>query len=169
MATVTSATSWLSSRRNHDVFLSFRGEDTGNGLTSYLYNALEEKGITTFRYDHQHPSNTSLSPFQAIEDSRFAIVVFSKNYASSTRCLDELANIFECMNKPAGLTVYPVFYHVNPIDVEEHFAKHEKGFRDNMDRVDRWKEALTKVANLTGWDLRNRYLIKFSSLLSSLI
>ncbi|KAF3432373.1 hypothetical protein FNV43_RR27113 [Rhamnella rubrinervis] len=160
MTTETSSTSSVSSPRKHDVFLSFRVEDTGSGLTNYLYNALEEKGITTFRYDHRK-TNTSLSPFQAIEESRFAIVVFSNNYASSTRCLDELAMIFECMNKPAGLTIYPVFYHVNPTHVEEHFAEHEQGFRDNMEKVDRWREALTRVANLTGWDLRNRHETDF--------
>lgn len=164
MTTETSSTSSLSSSRpTHDVFLSFRSEDTGNGFTNYLYNALEEKGIITFRYDHRK-TNTSLGPFQAIEESRFAIVVFSKNYASSTRCLDQLAKIFECMNKP-GLTVYPVFYHMNPTHVKEHFAKHEQVFRDNMGKVDKWKEALTEVANLSGWDLQNRYLITFFSLL----
>ena len=35
----------------YDVFLSFRGQDTRTGFTTYLYKALEQKGINTFMDD----------------------------------------------------------------------------------------------------------------------
>ncbi|KAM7473384.1 hypothetical protein LguiB_020627 [Lonicera macranthoides] len=54
---------------------------------------------------------------KAIEESNFAIVVFSKNYASSLWCLDELVKIMECSSKsPKGQTVMPIFYDVKPSD-----------------------------------------------------
>ena len=58
------------------------------------------------------------------------------------------------------LTVLPVFHHVNPSDVRnqrgtfaEAFAKHEERFKDTTTDVEKWKVALTKVANIAGWDL----------------
>ena len=42
-------------------------------------------------------TNISSNLLTAIEESRFAIVVISPKYVSSTWCLDELSKIFECM------------------------------------------------------------------------
>ena len=38
-------------QRNYDVFLSFRGEDTGEGFMSHLYKALCDVGMYTFMDD----------------------------------------------------------------------------------------------------------------------
>jgi hypothetical protein len=43
-------------------------------------------------------------------------VVFSKSYASSRWCLDELVEIVHLKNT-IGHTLFPIFYHVNPSDV----------------------------------------------------
>ena len=100
-----------------DVFLNFRG-DTRKGFTDHLHAALQRKGIMTFRDDENlvrgKPISQELS--KAIEESRFAIVIFSRNYASSTWCLDELTKIVRCM-KEMEMTVLPVFYDVDPSDV----------------------------------------------------
>jgi 3-dehydroquinate dehydratase len=115
------------------VFLSFRGKDTRYGFTDHLYNALIQKGIFTFRDDEELETGKPISQelLKAIEESRFAIVILSENYASSTWCLDELAEIVRCM-KENEMIVVPVFYHVNPSNVrhqrgtfEEAFTKHE--------------------------------------------
>ncbi|KAM7466182.1 hypothetical protein LguiB_013744 [Lonicera macranthoides] len=77
---------------NYDVFLSFRGEDTRRNFTDHLYDALTRAGIHTFRDDDQLPRGKHI-PFQlmkAIEESRISIIIFSKNYASSRWCLNEL-------------------------------------------------------------------------------
>ena len=70
----------------YDVFLSFRGVDTRNGFTSHLYAALEEKGIHTFKDDKELEAGKSISSelLKAIEESKFAIVILSEDYASST-------------------------------------------------------------------------------------
>ena len=108
------------SRRKYDVFLSFRGEDTRYKFTAHLYTALVKRGIVTFIDDENLERGKIISPelLQAIEDSRFAIVILSENYAYSSWCLDELAKIIEC-EKELGMIVLPVFHYVDPSDVRK--------------------------------------------------
>ncbi|XP_016650504.1 PREDICTED: TMV resistance protein N [Prunus mume] len=147
---------------NHDVFLSFRGEDTRNSFVSHLYHELQLRGIKTFKDDRELEIGTPISSelIKAIEESTLAIVVLSPNYASSSWCLDELTKILQCM-KSKG-TILPVFYHVDPSHVRKQsgsfadaFAEHEKRFREDIDKVKRWRDALTEVANLSGIDSKN--------------
>ena len=146
----------------HDVFLSFKGESTY--FTDDLYSGLKQKGISTFRVDEklkQGAINIS-ELLKAIEESRVAIVILSKDYASSKWCLIELAKIVECMEK-MGLIVLPVFHYVDPNDVRHQrgtfanaFAKHEEHPQDNIGNVQTWKAALTKIGDLAGWDLKEK-------------
>ncbi|KAJ9707485.1 hypothetical protein PVL29_002494 [Vitis rotundifolia] len=159
-----------SSQRRYDVFLSFRGEDTRNNFTAHLYHALCQKGINTFIDDDKLERGQVISPalVAAIENSMSSIVVLSKNYASSRWCLQELVKIVECM-KSGRQRVLPIFYHVDPSDVRIHrgifgeaLAKHEEN-SENMERVQSWNDALTQVANLSGWDSRNKQMKKLKA------
>lgn len=56
-----------------------------------------------------------------------------------------------------GYVVVPVFYKVDPSVVRwqigsfaEAFAKHEKRFKEEMDKVEEWRKALKDVADLGG-------------------
>ncbi|KAJ9676002.1 hypothetical protein PVL29_024806 [Vitis rotundifolia] len=158
------ASSSSSSQGSYDVFLSFRGEDTRNNFTAHLYQELRTKGINTFIDDEKLERGGVISPalVTAIENSMFSIIVLSENYASSKWCLEELVKVLECM-KTRGQRVLPIFYNVDPSDVKKHrgkfgaaLAEHEKNLTENMERVQIWKEALTQVANLSGWDSRNK-------------
>ena len=149
--------------RNHDVFLSFRGEDTRKNFTDHLYTALVHAGIHTFRDDNELPRGKHISTelLKAIQGSKISIVVFSKDYASSRWCLDELVEILHCKNT-IGQILLPVFYDMNPSDVRkqtgtlaEAFARHEEQFQAEMERVHKWRAALTEAANYSGWDLQN--------------
>ena len=85
----------------YNLFLSFRGEDTCKNFTDHLYVTLKQKGVNTFRDDKnlERGEPNSHEFLKAIEESLFAIVILSKNYASLTWCLDELVNITECKKK----------------------------------------------------------------------
>ncbi|XP_065625264.1 TMV resistance protein N isoform X2 [Quercus suber] len=164
--TVSSLSSFSSStpQWKYDVFLSFRGEDTRNNFTDHLYVALKQKGIFTFRDEEKLETGKSISPelMKAIEESRFAIVILSRNYASSTWCLEELVKIIGCM-KEMKMTVLPIFYDVDPSTVRKQvgtfaqaFAKHEKHFKDYIEKVQTWRTTLREVANLKGWHVQAR-------------
>ncbi|CAI9293465.1 unnamed protein product [Lactuca saligna] len=139
----------------YDVFISFRGEDTRFSFTDHLYEALVGAGIRTFRDDDSTNSAADLKPEieRAITASRASIVVLSKNYANSTLCLDELVLIME-RRKTFYHIVIPVFYHVDPSHVRE--QENSFSLKVNTDvegfqmKVERWKAALTEVANLEG-------------------
>nr|XP_033512137.1 TMV resistance protein N-like isoform X2 [Nicotiana tomentosiformis] len=153
-------------RWNYKVFLSFRGEDTRRTFTGHLFKGLENSGIFTFQDDKrlEHGASISDELLKAIEQSQVALVVFSKNYATSRWCLDELVKIMECKDQ-CGQTVIPVFYGVDPSHVRkqresfaEAFDRHETSYKDDdegMEKLQRWRNALTAAANLKGYDVRD--------------
>ena len=158
----TTSSSVFSLGWSWDVFLSFRG-DTRFTFTDHLYSALCEKHIRTFRDEEglDRGEEIGSSLLKAIEESRMYIVVFSKTYAHSKWCLDELAKIMECKTQK-GLMVVPVFYHVDPSHVRnqrrsfgEAFDKYQKVPED---KVMRWKAALTEAANLSGYHVQDGYV-----------
>ncbi|XP_037495398.1 disease resistance protein RPV1-like [Jatropha curcas] len=152
-------------KTNYDVFLSFRGIDTRKNFTSHLYAALKQKHITTFMDDlwmiergEENIEEISWSLLKAIEESKMSVIIFSKNYASSRWCLDELVKIMECMDSMDRM-VLPVFYHVDPSDVRnqigkfgEEFLKVKEKFKENVEKIETWISALRQAANLSGWD-----------------
>ncbi|KAI9115543.1 hypothetical protein K1719_013212 [Acacia pycnantha] len=151
------------SHKYYHVFLSFRGDDTRKGFTDHLYAALQRKGIVTFKDDQELKSGELILEklMKAIEESMFAIVVLSEHYASSSWCLNELHKIVESRHD-LDRTVFPVFYDVDPSYVRHQkgsiamaFKKHEATFAE--EKIQSWREALTKVANLTGWETKNRH------------
>ncbi|QHO13861.1 disease resistance protein RPV1-like [Arachis hypogaea] len=147
----------------YHVFISFRGEDTRYGFTGYLYEALSNKGIHTFIDDEDLPKGDEITPslLSSIQESRIAIIVLSPNYASSSFCLDELVEILHSV-KGNNWLVLPVFYKVDPSDVRrqtnsfgEAMAKHEETFKNDLNKVKKWKEALHQVANLSGYHFKH--------------
>ncbi|KAI5342842.1 hypothetical protein L3X38_010718 [Prunus dulcis] len=145
----------------YDVFLSFRGEDTRTNFTDHLYKALCDKGIYTF-IDRELVRGEEISPalVKAIEESRISLIVFSENYASSRWCLDELVKILQCKQSKQQV-VLPIFYKVDPSDVRNQrssygdaFVQHERKFKDDKEKVFKWRRALTEAANLSGWHFK---------------
>ena len=160
-----SSSSSITDSYTYDVFLSFRGEDTRNNFTGHLYKALCDKGISTFIDDGlRRGEKISASLLRAIEVSTISVVVFSENYAESRWCLDELEKILEC-KKLEQQMVIPIFYKVDPSDVRnqrgsygEALAQHERKFKDDIEKVYRWREALSEAANLSGWPFLDGYV-----------
>ncbi|KAM7474154.1 hypothetical protein LguiB_021397 [Lonicera macranthoides] len=158
----------------YDVFLSFRGEDTRKNFTDHLYTALVQAGYRTFRDDNEIEKGENLKPelYKAINGSMISIIVFSKDYASSPWCLDELVMILECKKRTSRHEVLPVFYDVCPSEirkqkgrtgeafdeyVEQYEAQIDHGRKmELMEKMKGWKEALKKVADLAGMELKNQ-------------
>jgi hypothetical protein len=146
----------------HDVFLSFRGEDTRVGFTSHLYAALDRKQIRTFiDYQLRRGDEISASLLRTIEEAKLSVIVFSENYASSKWCLEELAKIFE-RRRNNGQIVIPVFYQVDPSHVRNQtgsfgdaFARLIKKKALTMDKEQSFRDALKDTATLSGWTLGN--------------
>ena len=157
--------------KDYDVFLSFRGEDTRRGFVSHLFEALTWRGIRTFIDNNLHRGeNISKELLKVIENSSISIIVFSKNYASSSWCLDELAKSMKCSQK-----VLPVFYLVDPSEVRKQtgnygkeLTKHEKKIEDKT-KVKRWRKALTKAAKISGWDYKDKDRYFYSTTYSCLL
>lgn len=143
--------------KNYEVFISYRGKDTRYNFTNYLYTALCRKGIATFVDDKLARGDTISTLFPTIENSKFALIIFSRNYAFSKWCLDELVKILEC-KETHGQIVIPVFYNVDPSDVKyqtgsyaESFVEHARKQIPEMRRK-KWRNTLREASLLSGWD-----------------
>ncbi|KAJ9559053.1 hypothetical protein OSB04_013667 [Centaurea solstitialis] len=158
--------------------IDMTGLDTRLNFTDHLYNALVTANITTFLDDEEIETGKELKPEleDAIKASRASIIVLSKNYASSRWCLDELVIILE-QHKNANHIVIPIFYHVEPTHVRKQqssfgdaMAEHRKRMEaiKNVEerskfakKMEIWKKALTKVADLKGQDAKGRQETNF--------
>ncbi|CAH8356463.1 unnamed protein product [Eruca vesicaria subsp. sativa] len=152
---MTTSCNWL-----FDVFPSFSGEDVRRTFLSHLLLAFDHKLITCFKDNEiERSQSIGLKLVHAIRDSRIAIVVFSKTYASSTWCLNELLEIVRC-KEDKGQMVIPVFYGLDPSHVRKQTGEFGKTFqmicKNRSDELPvRWKGALTLVANIHGYHSNN--------------
>ncbi|XP_059302501.1 toll/interleukin-1 receptor-like protein [Lycium ferocissimum] len=101
----------LPKKWKYDAFLNFNPEDFEGSFVADLYKRLEDKGINAFERDSvklQKGETISTEILEAIEESRIAITIFSKNYVSSPWCLEELTKIMDCV--AMGQEFFVVFY-----------------------------------------------------------
>ena len=145
----------VSSGGRYDVFINFKREDTRKIFIGHLYKALVQKSIHTF-IDGDYPWLPT-----TIQESRLSIVVFSENYASSTRCLKQLVHILDRVDTKKHVMV-PIFYQIDPSDVRklsgsfaEAFAQHDRDSNTNIDEVQSWRSALSEAVNFSGWASRD--------------
>ncbi|CAN6446293.1 unnamed protein product [Victoria cruziana] len=145
----------------YDVFLSFRGKDTGKGFTGHLYARLKDHGISAF-IDSEHLSKGQdiMELMNYIQRSKIFMAILSKGYAESTWCLREVTMMVEC-----GRLIIPVFLDVEPSAVRgedqegEHFApaftRYQNDTEMNQREVGNWRRALKEVGRKSGFHLKN--------------
>ncbi|KAK8277661.1 hypothetical protein V6Z12_D10G286100 [Gossypium hirsutum] len=152
------ASSSSSTRLKHQVFLSFRGEDTRLNFTAHLLKALKDKGMNVFFDEETLEKGKQLSQAlsRAIAASNLSIIVLSVDYASSKSCLAELSDIMH-RKDTQGHIVLPIFYHVDPSHVRNlggsfktSFIHHES---NRLHQVQRWKTAFAEIGKLKGWHI----------------
>ncbi|XP_056168983.1 disease resistance protein L6-like [Syzygium oleosum] len=153
-----------SSGYDYEVFLSFNGSDTRAGFTDFLYISLKDAGIRTFKDDEELGVGEEFAPelLQAINQSKISIPIFSKGYASSVWCLKELVQMVECQ-KTGRQKIIPIFYDVAPSEVRHQtegyaqaFLAHENKKRHDEKTIQGWKDALSAVGAINGWDLHSK-------------
>jgi hypothetical protein len=91
----------------YDVFLNHRGPDVKRSFVSHLYNVLCEHGCNPF-LDAKSliKGNHALNSInEALHGVRMHLAVFSKGYAKSKYCLNELCDMMKSPEK-----VIPVFF-----------------------------------------------------------
>ncbi|CAA7013618.1 unnamed protein product [Microthlaspi erraticum] len=109
-----SSSSGMGSRSTRpQVFINFRGEELRRGFIGFLEPALKNENINVFIDELELRGRDLQNLFVRIEESKIALVIFSRDYTSSEWCLDELAKIKECADQ-GNLDVIPIFYKVEP-------------------------------------------------------
>ncbi|XP_028751253.1 TMV resistance protein N [Neltuma alba] len=150
-------------RARYDVFLSFRGKDTRSSFISHLYSFFSNAGIVVFKDDANLPRGNSISvelPL-GIECSTISIIIFSKDYAGSRWCLNELSKIME-LHRAQGRVALPVFYGVDPTQVRNQSSSFGDAFRELIqrsspteDEVSRWRTDLREAGGIAGFVVLN--------------
>ncbi|XP_039165652.1 TMV resistance protein N-like [Eucalyptus grandis] len=161
-----STPTWLS--RNipvYDVFLSFQGPDTHYSIVDYLYKNLVRNRISVFMDNHEFSSGDGISRELelALSDSYIYIPFLSKNYASSHWCLYELVHMVESTSQSNGKKrILPIFYDVEIDDVKLKSKLYRRQLEEQKwwygDKVKEWENALKKVADMKGFDLKSNSL-----------
>ncbi|EOA14989.1 hypothetical protein CARUB_v10028338mg [Capsella rubella] len=141
------------------VFINFRGKDVRNGFLSFLEPAMREANINVFVDKGEVMGTNLVNLFVRIQESRVAVVIFSKDYSSSEWCLDELAKIKDC-NDQGGLSVIPIFYKLSTENVKElkgdfgdTFRNLTRKYKHLPERTQKWKEALESIPQIKGMTL----------------
>ncbi|GLJ33699.1 hypothetical protein SUGI_0677400 [Cryptomeria japonica] len=137
-----------------DVFINHRGPDVKQTLAAQLYNSLTQLGIWTFLDSEEKELGTSFASIidTAIRSAKVHIAIFSKRYAESPWCLDELVLMLESTAK-----IIPVFYEVEPWELRriekgvyaDAFSKHKEKGR-HLEKLNVWKEALQSLSFIAG-------------------
>ncbi len=146
----------IQSLGRYDVFLNHRGPDVKHTFVAHLYAALCAAGFHPF-LDAQSlsmgaPSGKSMK--EALSGAGVHVAIFSKRYAESEYCLDELHDMLE-----SGKRILPVFYRVEVAHLRHPYdGPFAAGLREHKNQgrhqdVKRWETALAKVADLQGFRL----------------
>lgn len=156
---------------NDQVFISFRGKDERYGFLSHLMQKLDDANVNVFT-DKDVTGQRLQTLFGQIRKSRIVIVIFSKNYADSDWCLDELVEIRKCFETEALKAVIPIFHKVKVSSVKKQSGKFgerflalqnsllakevdKKEIKHINSRIKRWKKALKVVTEIAGLTHRN--------------
>lgn len=159
-----SSSSLIHRQRNH-VFLSFC-EDVRRTFVSYLIKEFKWIGITALYSEIKGSQSMSYPEVtQAIKESRISIVILSKNYVSSSRCLDELVEILTWSEETWGHRVIPIYFEVDLSYVKKQTKTIGKdlvgtSFRKLEKPELKWMRALTYIVDIAGLSSMEWFVVK---------
>jgi hypothetical protein len=140
-----------------DVFLNHRRPDVKQNFAAHLHQALQEAGCRPFldMESLEKGQHGQKKIYEALGCASVHVTIFSKDYADSNYCLDELCAMLERKK-----LIIPVFYDVSPNDLhcKLHNGPYTKAFckthgRRPASEVKKWKDALCMAAQLSGFQL----------------
>ncbi|CAN1184572.1 Disease resistance-like protein DSC1 [Linum perenne] len=138
---------------DYDVFVCFRGKDTRRLFTSHLAGHLRRRSIRPFTDEKfDRTENIDVDLVKVLERSAMSVVIFSESFAESSYCLDEVASIAQRVER-FGHRVLPVFYGVEPEEVEDRYASmiDDSELKQSPDeKKKRWMDGLKMVINHAG-------------------
>ncbi|KAI4354066.1 hypothetical protein L6164_002966 [Bauhinia variegata] len=154
-------------QHHYDVFISCIDgyQDNRMGFFYHLLCSLQSAGLAVYSDVHGQQKGLlganflSSSLLKDIERSRVCIVIFSRAFASSRYCLEEVEKIME-FHRTIGQIVLPVFYNVEQREVHRQSGIFGESFVQLLMEISltkekelSWRRALTKAAKLKGWHL----------------
>ncbi|GLJ52197.1 hypothetical protein SUGI_1110270 [Cryptomeria japonica] len=150
----------IASPKLYDAFISHRGPDVKHTLAKQLCDLLKARQCKAF-LDLEEIEGGDSIPYaisSAIRSSVVQIAIFSKRYAESSWCLDELALMLE----QTDALFIPVFYDVEPKELRctergayaAAFSYHQSKGK-YLDKLDEWKNALHSASNISGYEFVN--------------
>lgn len=138
----------------YDVFINHRGPDVKLTFAAHLEEALCNAGFHPFLDaksigQGRHVFN---SIDEALSDACVHVAIFSRRYAESKYCLQELCDMLQTQK-----VILPVFYDVQPKDLKDvdqgpyapAFQKHRKCRK--VEEMKQWRKALREVADHRGF------------------
>jgi hypothetical protein len=140
-----------------DVFLNHRGPDVKQNFAAHLHQALQGAGCRPFldMESVETGQHSRKKIYEALGCASVHVAIFSKDYADSNYCLDELCAMLE-----GKKLVIPVFYDVSPNDLHCKLPNgpYTKAFRTTHGKrpaseVKKWKDALRMAAEFSGFQL----------------
>ncbi|XP_023643371.1 uncharacterized protein LOC17875362 isoform X2 [Capsella rubella] len=139
------------------IFISYHGAELQRTFFRHLVSTLTDAGVTVFTdNDKGNGIKQLIQLYQRIEESKIALVIFSKSYVESNVCLNELVMMDELV-KEGKLLVIPVFYNVRSSDVRnikgefgQHFKEMRERYKDGLERVPKWETSVKSIAKTIG-------------------
>jgi hypothetical protein len=161
------ASSSIAAHYSYDVFINHRGPDVKKTFASHLYHGLSKHGLRVFLDDPElQPGDSLTSQIKgAVRTASVHVAVFSSHYAESRWCLDELRLMVE-----SGKTIVPVFYDVKPAELRSAKGNYAKALKElstketigrygrkrkryDSNTMEEWRNALSRVADISGFEL----------------
>lgn len=141
----------------YHVFINHRGPDTKKSLAVLIHRELNRYALNVFLDMEELRTGDAICPAirRAIASSSVHIAIFSRSYAESRPCLNELCWILSSSHER---TIIPVFCDVEPCHLRDTsrgpyaaaFQKHQAKGKVTTEVVERWKGALKEAAEISG-------------------
>eukprot|EP00253_Pinus_taeda_P013145 PITA_13145 len=154
---------------DHDVFINLCGPDAKKNFGSHLYRSLLSHGLRVFldQRELRRGDDFSVQIEHAIRSASVHVAIFSRRYADSPLCLDELVQMLD-----TKAPIIPVFYHhVKPDELRGTRGKKQRTYAEALDelaretdhdgqtlrhstsKIQKWRDALREVAKRSGFEL----------------